>query len=96
MDNFYSELIHASNEGHTDSDEYVEEILHRFKSFVSKLNPKEVIKMMLSTQNYMTRSAWRVDERHDVKVGDVCYIDYGQAYLNEAGYQHFEIGRAHV
>lgn len=89
MDNFYSELIHASNEGHTDSEEYVEETLYRFKTFVSRLNPKEVIKMMLSTQNYMTRSTWRVDERHDVKVGDVCYIDYGQAYLNEAGYQHF-------
>ena len=24
-----------------------------------------------------------------VKVGDICYIDYGQAYLNEIGYQHF-------
>ena len=51
MDNFYSELIHASNEGHTDSEEYVEETLYRFKTFVSRLNPKEVIKMMLSTQN---------------------------------------------
>ena len=48
MDNFYSELIHASNEGHTDSEEYVEETLYRFKTFVSRLNPKEVIKMMLS------------------------------------------------
>lgn len=89
MDNFYSELIHASLAENTDSEEFVEETLNRFKAFVTKLSPKEVIKMMLSTQNYMTRSTWRVDERHDVKVGDVCFIDYGQAYLNEAGYQHF-------
>lgn len=25
----------------------------------------------------------------EVRAGDVCYLDYGQAYLNEAGYQHF-------
>lgn len=26
-----------------------------------------------------------------VKVGDICYLDYGQSYLNEMGYQHFGI-----
>ncbi|MBR5004955.1 MAG: hypothetical protein IKY14_05810, partial [Erysipelotrichaceae bacterium] len=24
-----------------------------------------------------------------IQVGDICYIDFGQAYLNEAGFQHF-------
>ena len=24
-----------------------------------------------------------------VRVGDICYIDYGKAYQREIGYQHF-------
>lgn len=27
----------------------------------------------------------------DIRVGDICYIDYGEAYINEIGYQHFGI-----
>ena len=25
----------------------------------------------------------------NVKIGDICFIDFGQAYINEIGYQHF-------
>ena len=25
----------------------------------------------------------------NIEVGDICYIDFGQAYINEAGFQHF-------
>ena len=26
-----------------------------------------------------------------IRIGDICYIDFGQAYLNEAGFQHFGV-----
>lgn len=25
----------------------------------------------------------------DIRVGDICYIDFGEAYINEIGFQHF-------
>lgn len=69
--------------------DYVEESSGHYES----LNPKEAIAKIISEKNYMNRSlASSCDELGVwVKVGDICFIDFGKSYLNEAGYQHFGI-----
>lgn len=46
---------------------------------------------LISEYNYKTRAKFK-SCRHfglDISPGDVCYIDFGRAYVSEAGYQHF-------
>ena len=85
-----SNLIYATQEEITNSNEgIIEETMNEFQNHISKLNKKEAAKILLSTQNYMQRSQLKIHETFEVHVGDVCYIDFGQAYLNESGFQHF-------
>lgn len=63
--------------------------LEAMKNYIEKQSPKETIKILLSTQNYLKRGSLKYNEHLPLSVGDICYIDFGQAYLNEAGYQHF-------
>jgi hypothetical protein len=49
---------------------------------------KDTIKMLLSTENFL-RKAVAKPEVLPLSIGDVAYIDFGHAYLHEAGYQHF-------
>ena len=46
---------------------------------------------LISEANWMLRKQYRSCDQLGVKIqiGDICYIDFGQAYLNEAGFQHF-------
>lgn len=46
---------------------------------------------LISEANWFLRARCRSGSDLGVTVhtGDVCYMDFGQAYLNEAGYQHF-------
>ena len=46
---------------------------------------------MISETNWVERSGYFSGEEMGifVKPGDICYMDFGQQYLNEAGYQHF-------
>jgi len=46
---------------------------------------------LISEANWMMRKQYRSCDQLGVRiqVGDICYIDFGQAYLNEAGFQHF-------
>ncbi len=61
------------------------------KEWMSTSDEKLLEACMLSEANWLIRS------RHDsclsfgieVKKGDIAYIDFGQAYLHEAGFQHF-------
>ena len=48
---------------------------------------------LVSEANWLLRSQYASASEIGifVDVGDICYIDFGQAYLNEAGYQHFGI-----
>lgn len=53
---------------------------------------KEVIKQVLiSKLNYIVRKSYKSSELlgFKVKVGDICYVDFGNSYITEAGYQHF-------
>lgn len=48
---------------------------------------------LISEANWVLRSQFGSGEDCgiNVEVGDICYLDYGQSYLNEMGYQHFGI-----
>lgn len=73
------------------TDELIQEYLKEYEAFI--------LSMPLSQQNRECVSGYNRFKRMkfwsstslgiDVNVGDICYIDYGQAYINEAGYQHF-------
>lgn len=46
---------------------------------------------LVSEYNYKERAKLK-SCRHfglDIRPGDVCFIDFGKAYISEAGYQHF-------
>lgn len=68
-------------------DLYVEEKSADYKT----LAVKEAIPRLISDDNLRKR-------RHvsncmelglNIRVGDICYIDFGEAYIHEIGYQHF-------
>ncbi|MDD5881130.1 MAG: hypothetical protein PUG17_10025 [Stecheria intestinalis] len=46
---------------------------------------------MISEANWVLRNQYQSGEEIGVRIdpGDICYMDFGQAYLNEMGYQHF-------
>lgn len=55
------------------------------------LAPKHAVSSMISETNWVERSGCFCGEDMGIHVrpGDICYMDFGQQYLNEAGYQHF-------
>ncbi len=57
------------------------------------LNKRQFSRLMISDLNYEMRSELKSSEVNGfkVRVGDICYIDFGRAYITEAGYQHFAI-----
>jgi len=63
------------------------------KKELSSLSGKEVYQELLSEVNYRIRRRYKSSELVGFKVrtGDICFIDFGKSYINEAGYQHFGI-----
>lgn len=61
------------------------------KKAYGDLKPKEVEAHLISEANWVIRKHAKSCEQFRLKlhVGDICYIDFGPAYLNEAGFQHF-------
>lgn len=53
--------------------------------------PRSIESAMLSEANWIGRGNCMCGEDVGihVRIGDIVYMDYGQAYLNEMGYQHF-------
>lgn len=76
------------------SDESVEswmKYLKVKKYYYKVLHSKVADVSTLSEANWIVRKEMQSceDGGIDIHAGDICYIDFGQAYLNEAGYQHF-------
>lgn len=71
----------------------VENYLRIYKEFVESLSPHKQYKESLSGLNRIQRGElWQNDNLASIiRPGDICYLDYGQAFINEAGYQHFGI-----
>lgn len=71
--------------------EMIEDYLDVLRSELSLLEEKELTQEILSELNYRIRRKYKSSELLGMKVrqGDICYIDFGKNYINEAGYQHF-------
>lgn len=83
INNGFCELEHKEKEA------LIQSTLEAMKHYIERQTTKDAVKIMLSTQNYLKRCSIKYNETLPLSVGDMCYIDFGQAYLNEAGYQHF-------
>jgi len=70
-------------------DRLIQNTLKDLEDYISRQTNRETLRILLSTQNYLRRSNFKYNDILPISIGDVCYIDFGQAYLNEAGYQHF-------
>ena len=71
--------------------ELVESYLKEYEKFMSELPTGLRRKECMSGFNRVTRSQlWSSSMLNiTVKPGDICFIDYGQVFINESGYQHF-------
>lgn len=69
----------------------VDEYLREYRRYLLKDYSKEAYKEICSGFNRMKRRKFWCCEGIDLKVcvGDIVYMEFGQAFLNEAGYQHF-------
>lgn len=69
----------------------IESYLQHLRMHLLSLNTNEAKRQTLSGLNWLVRkdlrSSW--DNDMNLKIGDICFIDFGKAYINEAGYQHF-------
>lgn len=61
------------------------------KDEYAQISYKEGVQRLISEKNYNIRRniASSKSMGLSIRPGDVCYTDFGQAYLYEAGYQHF-------
>lgn len=72
-------------------EDQVDIYLKEYRSYLLGEYTKEGYKEICSGLNRMKRRRYWCCEGVDlsVKVGDIVYMEFGQAYLNEAGFQHF-------
>lgn len=73
------------------SDEIFEQFISQYQQYLRSLSTKQMSRECISGLNRLQRQNLRSSSQLNIhaKVGDVCYIDFGQVYINEAGYQHF-------
>ncbi|MFV0381131.1 MAG: hypothetical protein ACK5KR_02700 [Breznakia sp.] len=66
---------------------YIQEEIRAY----GNLTTKEAIGRLKSVINFNERSRYKSCEDLGVwiRIGDICFIDYGPNYINEAGFQHF-------
>lgn len=69
----------------------LDEVLKEYRRFVLNQSKQSQIKEIRSMSNRINRfNLWSCSQMYlDPKPGDICYMEYGHAYKNEAGYQHF-------
>ena len=69
----------------------IKESNHLEQEMLKSLDEREVYDYMISKMNYCQRKKMvsSLDVGMYLTIGDICYIDYGMAYLWETGYQHF-------
>lgn len=69
----------------------IDQYLQSMREAYQQLMPGKVGRCMISEENWIDRGSLACGEEIGIKVrpGDICWMDYGQAYLNEMGYQHF-------
>ena len=67
--------------------------LGKYGEYLTQLPNKRLTMECLSALNRIEKETTNncVISQTQLKVGDVCFIDFGHAYMYEAGYQHFGI-----
>ena len=62
-------------------------------SVYEAMDPEHISRNLISEANWMVRSQCFSGEDLGIRVkrGDICFVDFGQVYLNESGYQHFAL-----
>ncbi|MBR3693489.1 MAG: hypothetical protein IKL88_03085 [Erysipelotrichales bacterium] len=60
-------------------------------SQIQHLSVKEAAVQMISEQNWLDRSQLKSCDQMGilVEIGDICFIEFGRAFVYEVGYQHF-------
>lgn len=73
--------------------ELIHEYIELYDNYLKQLPIKKVQMETISGINRFNRSDARYLSQfnHELAIGDVCYIDFGQAYTYEAGFQHFGV-----
>ncbi|MDD6468149.1 MAG: hypothetical protein PUF50_08230 [Erysipelotrichaceae bacterium] len=71
--------------------EHIEGYLEDQKKTYYEMCAKELKGHLISEVNWRERHHLLSCEQLgvNVRVGDICYVDFGRAYLQEAGFQHF-------
>lgn len=71
--------------------EFLAYYIKSYTDYLASLSVSQQRKECLSGLNRIQRmDLWSSDGlKIDVRIGDICYLDYGLAFINEAGYQHF-------
>lgn len=72
-------------------DMLIEQVREEENEFIESMPQQEVYDYMVSKLNYLRRKNAGTCKEFNVLIrqGDICYIDYGQAYICESGYLHF-------
>ncbi len=90
---YISKLINflSRKDKEIDFNEIIEFYLKSKKDEFLEMNKRQLARLLISEFNYSLRKDYKSSELVNIKIniGDICYIDYGRAYINEAGYQHF-------
>lgn len=73
------------------TEEELREVMKEYYKFVCAQPKSSQIKEIRSMSNRIKRFEMWSSLKLDLEpvAGDICYLDYGLAYKNEAGYQHF-------
>lgn len=81
------DLVVNEGSGHYIVDDYLNEL----RSYLSAMPYHEIKRECISGYNRFIRSKFisSLDFDLRIKIGDIVFCDFGQAYLNEAGFQHF-------
>ncbi|HHX52453.1 MAG TPA: hypothetical protein GX703_02930 [Erysipelothrix sp.] len=81
------ELVIQEKPNHYIVDDYIEEL----KKYLISMPYHEIRREVISGYNRFIRSKCisSLDFNLRINVGDIVFCDFGQAYLNEAGFQHF-------
>lgn len=76
-----------------DLDRLIHQAQREEMKMLKGLSQKEVFDYMVSKLNFCHRKGARsfrdIDPQFYLHKGDICFIDFGQAYLMEIGYLHF-------
>lgn len=76
---------------HTNEQEVLHDYMKYRTDLYSTLMPDHVESANVSEANWIVRGHCSCGDEIGIHVspGDICYMDFGQSYLNEMGYQHF-------